>query len=1102
MKLTFTHLVVSILLLAPKVGLCQIDTTTFYGKMNYVFQHTNTSTSQISTGLLEDYGIDFLNLDNYTGLSISDSNFTGLCELRCLYASIYSFQISTNGIAGLDTLNQKLNTYNSITIPVHFATLYYSYQYIDPNAVTNHLMTVTSGQVYDVSGRTQSPYDSKEVFAVAPIVQGLPSGTNELEFTSDMFFSNTGKTVSSIQVDPYGTGTYQSVTYNTPISVTYDTLGFYNINVKYTFTDGTVRLGHTKVSVYGNPSGTGGLALNNRKMGMHYLGTGPPFIDLNHFADALRDYSFDYPLPSTKIVASRAYLGVKDTAYIVVQLSTKNTSGQLKKPLIVVEGFDTQDPTPEYPGAYPETRFVEFSAYDYNQTPAPKIPLNHGLDSSAYDIVYVHFINGTDYIERNAYLLESVIQYVNSIKAPHFQNVIIAQSMGGLITRYALRDMERLGLSHDTRLFISHDVPYWGANVPVGAQAMVQHLAAYNILGFSNHPISISWVNLFPSAQTGTNLLNSAGAKEMIIQNYTLGTSTPGVTLPLTANNGAHIAFFDTLNAMGWPANCRNVTVSNGACNGALKFPDGSTMVALSTGSGRSLTYFGQLWQSLAASVVGGFGSLGLVNGYSSMQFSPLTELIQFPLAIFSSKTSVNLNFNFTAVPATGTSTIYTGQMYIHRTLLGIININTYLIDNNANSTSDMLPIDNVAGSATNLSQFGLSNNLSVPKYFKGYIDSAVILEPNFCFVPTVSSAAFTSPTSYLRTAVCNNYTCYIPAAVADAYIPNYNSQHITFTADNAAFILSNQDSTFHCDKLCPASMSFVGSDTAFCTTGSWSLTGLPSGATVNWSLPYGDNTVTLNCSPCTTVTATKGNTGTTTLTASFPDACGVMPSKSEELIVGPVVFGTYSAGPSGPYGQPLPTTPYPAFSTAGYILYQLSLSNTNLTGVSWSYTGTPAPTTFSGYGTGLNMEVEHTGEIEVTLNATHPCGTVANTYPFVSEITGGDDEVVVSPNPASDNLLVSTAGTAITTAKTEDAITSSTVTAKAENAFSSSTTTTGISGIKIFNAIGILEADLRYPAPVTQVHLSTKSFVSGVYFIEIMTDDHKLVTKKVIVQH
>ncbi|MDP1764833.1 MAG: hypothetical protein Q8L07_13200 [Sediminibacterium sp.] len=185
---------------------CQTyDTTQYYGKMNYVFANVNKTL--VTTGLLKDYGIDFLNLDNYTGAILNDSNFTALDEWRMLYASLYSQQINGNaGMLYLDTLNRLLNQYGSPANPVCFTGLYYNYQSLDPNTVNNNWMYVSNDQLYDVSGRSQSPYINNEMFAIAPIRQAGQIGANQFIFRSNLFFGNTGKVISYIQIDPKGTG--------------------------------------------------------------------------------------------------------------------------------------------------------------------------------------------------------------------------------------------------------------------------------------------------------------------------------------------------------------------------------------------------------------------------------------------------------------------------------------------------------------------------------------------------------------------------------------------------------------------------------------------------------------------------------------------------------------------------------------------------------------------------------------------------------------------------------------------------------------------------------------------------------------------------------
>ena len=63
-----------------------------------------------------------------------------------------------------------------------------------------------------------------------------------------------------------------------------------------------------------------------------------------------------------------------------------------------------------------------------------------------------------------------IIRWVNSQKVTDEKNIIIAQSMGGLIAQQALCIMEAIEKEHQTRMFVSYDVPYFGVNIPIGLQ--------------------------------------------------------------------------------------------------------------------------------------------------------------------------------------------------------------------------------------------------------------------------------------------------------------------------------------------------------------------------------------------------------------------------------------------------------------------------------------------------------------------------------------------------------------------------------------------------------------------------------------------------------
>ena len=59
---------------------------------------------------------------------------------------------------------------------------------------------------------------------------------------------------------------------------------------------------------------------------------------------------------------------------------------------------------------------------------------------------------GVDYIQRNARVMIELINYINANKVGNQELVVIGPSMGGLITRMALRYMEMNGMDHKTRL--------------------------------------------------------------------------------------------------------------------------------------------------------------------------------------------------------------------------------------------------------------------------------------------------------------------------------------------------------------------------------------------------------------------------------------------------------------------------------------------------------------------------------------------------------------------------------------------------------------------------------------------------------------------------
>lgn len=798
------------------------DTTTFYGKMNFTYAHLNKA--KITTGILREYGIDFINQENYTGKIMHDSNWVNLTDWRVLYATLYSQQITNaSNLLTLDSVNKRISQYAMSNQALTFVSLYFNYQGFDTNAVNRNLISISNGQLYDAvpppqdiqSGNKKlnketnskgdnespsiiiaTPYITYSTFAIAPTQQKLVIGNTSFIFRPELFLSNTGKTISTLQIAPYTNGVYQTVTFNTPFNVNYTDTGIYNINFKVTYTDGSINYSHTKLAVYPNSDSAANL--------------------------------YDIPTVNENISATKSYLGAFAQGDITIELSQNNTTGFIRKPLIVVEGFD--------PDSNPITGFnyevfVRRISRDINQLGIfVPITLNQGLDDlNDYDLIFLNFANGTDYIQRNAFLLEAVIQNINGRKIPFNgvmeQNVIIGMSMGGLVTRYALRDMELSNIPHDTRLFFSHDAPQWGANVPVAYQAFVQQLAPWKIIdGF------LTYQDMFPAAIDAENLFNTPAAKQMLLQRYDLNVLTGA----LSADNSTHNSFMAEMDNMGWPLQSRNVAISNGKCTGEAQFANYTKM--LSIYGAKSLgSYWQNLWQSLLMTLGG--NTAGIIATGASIPIINFSLQSQLPLALVTTRGSLYFDFGAWSIPSGNTQRIYQGDIYVKRELFwGTLNITSYILKCHSNSSSEMLPLDNAPGGRYDIDQFGIDINgvnASLHQSLGNWINASVP-QRFFSFVPTVSSLAVSNPQQNLFSNICNTATCLIPAAVSDFYAPQNDEIHISYTQLSTNWILNAQNPAQACERICTNGITLTGPD-LICTSGTYTLNNMPANGTAVW---------------------------------------------------------------------------------------------------------------------------------------------------------------------------------------------------------------------------------------------------------------------------
>jgi|GEM_PF-1384701 len=209
------------------------------------------------------------------------------------------------------------------------------------------------------------------------------------------------------------------------------------------------------------------------------------------------------------------------------------------RPVIIVEGFD---PTNQVNIADKRANFRQAD-------------VEESFRSNGFDVIYLDFTNGGADIRTNARVLQDLINDVNSRKTGTFPLTIIGESMGGLVARWALTDMERNGRTHNVSHFISFDSPHLGANVPVGFQKLLEDINDVNIR------------DLFNIGQGAINeaftMLNSPAARQMLLR-YKGPNPHPDF------NN-----LQNEFNTLGFPQQngIRNITIVNGSAQGTRQEP-------------------------------------------------------------------------------------------------------------------------------------------------------------------------------------------------------------------------------------------------------------------------------------------------------------------------------------------------------------------------------------------------------------------------------------------------------------------------------------------------------------------------------------------------
>ncbi len=418
---------------------------------------------------------------------------------------------------------------------------------------------------------TPNSYLSQKAFAASCLDDNIYGDKVNFIIPSWLYITNTNQKIQSIQVD-FGNGEgFKSVTLDEIINVSYRSV-VENIEIV------------VKVNLTNAPSGQSTLYSHSTilRKGTSVVPKPSPIIGpINHNGGSAAEPTFTkyYPVGNDSLkLTCYSYLLASPHCFhnkpITVEkleytflFNPKNTSGKLRRPFIVCDGFDYEDQRNYYHKnsswigsltALPMEKDIRGLYEMANGSMSPwniakkeeSGELIPALLNDGYDLVFVNFLDGAGDVFINANAMRG---FLNDIINKEYRDnkteeiILVGPSMGGLVTRMALTKMERAHEEHYVKMWIPFDSPHKGANIPLS----LQHAIAY-AAGLTP---PVGWV-----FKGKLGAVNSPCAQQLLLFHHTQsnGSSNP------TTN---HYTLYDTLDALGYPKYSKNYGITNGGRN-------------------------------------------------------------------------------------------------------------------------------------------------------------------------------------------------------------------------------------------------------------------------------------------------------------------------------------------------------------------------------------------------------------------------------------------------------------------------------------------------------------------------------------------------------
>ncbi len=463
-------------------------------KMDSIFEHIDKS--QFETGLLSDYGCLLIDPSIYDG-TLNEMNYVAMPDWKFLYLGMYTARVNGNTV--LKDPDQVFSGLDQKSP----AILCLQYNRIDETALEDGRLIIKDAQLWE-TGRYGSPYVKKDLFAI-----GLPRTEYHREvsftFSKDNYISNRKDMPTQLAVRFTRESGYRDIVWGQPVSYNFTSYGEKEISIRATYSDGKTLESHSRIRIV-------------------------PVLPVKSAPKA------DVTIP---IDPTSEHSGGR----VQIKYAQFNKKGKLIKPLIIADESDISK-------IILEDKEIDLNYLFDNEMKDAMETIN-----KLYDIVYIDNNDGFDDILRNAKLFEEAIQKINTLRdVVYDKSYVIGLGMGGLVARYALRDMENKGWEHNVQKYISINTPHKGANIPVGIQALLQYIQHRK---FARKKLS----NYMDNINKVTSLFDKKAIKQMLV--YTINRDYQYLH--------DHDEFMQKYEAMGMPQHCENIAISNSGLSGMLE---------------------------------------------------------------------------------------------------------------------------------------------------------------------------------------------------------------------------------------------------------------------------------------------------------------------------------------------------------------------------------------------------------------------------------------------------------------------------------------------------------------------------------------------------